>query len=70
VTVPRVNDKLHRPGNQGAQALLLGDLAAVGAKTPKVTEVLPLLYLHGRPAGISRLRSASSRVPQPGCRQR
>ena len=40
-----------RPGHRGAEAVLLGDLAAMGRKTPKVTEVLPLLYLHGLSSG-------------------
>ena len=41
----------HRPGHRRAAAVLLGDLAAVGRKTPKITEVLPLLYLHGLSSG-------------------
>ena len=41
----------HRPGHRRAEAVLLGDLAAVGRKTPKITEVLPLLYLHGLSTG-------------------
>jgi hypothetical protein len=38
----------HRRGDRGADAVLFGDLAAVGAEDPKITEVLLLLlYLHG-----------------------
>ena len=50
VVAPRVNDRRTdpRPANV---PVLLGDPAAVGRKTPKITEVLPLLYLHGLSSG-------------------
>ena len=47
VTAPRVNDRRVDPDTGERATVLLGDPAAVGRKTPKVTEVLPLLYLHG-----------------------
>ena len=41
----------HRPETGRAQAVLLGDPAGVGRKSPQVAEVLPLLYLHGLSSG-------------------
>ena len=35
VTAPRVNDKRTDPADRGAEAVLLGDLAAVGAQDPE-----------------------------------
>jgi transposase-like protein len=46
---PEGQRQAHRPGHW--EAVLLGDLAAVGAQDPKITEVLPLLYLHGLSSG-------------------
>ena len=47
VTVPRVNDKRVNPGNQRAAAVSSKILPAWSRKSPKVAEVLPLLYPHG-----------------------
>ena len=41
----------HRPRHRRAAAVLLGDPAAVVPQDPKITEVLPLLYLHGLSTG-------------------
>ena len=51
VTAPRVNDRRTDPDSGRADAVLLGDLAAMGAQDPAGHEVLPLLYLHGLSAG-------------------
>jgi len=40
-----------RPGHRAAQAFSSAILPAWVRKTPKVTEVLPLLYLHGLSSG-------------------
>ena len=47
----RVNDRRIEPGHRSAAAVLLGDPAALCRKTPKITEVRPLLYLHGLSSG-------------------
>ena len=50
VRASRVNDK--RVGEEGErQAVQLADPAEVRGRSPKVTEVLPLLYLHGLSTG-------------------
>jgi hypothetical protein len=41
----------HRPGHGRAEAVQLGDPAAWPRKTPQISEVLPLLYLHGLSSG-------------------
>jgi Transposase, Mutator family len=48
----------HRTGHRRAEAVLLRDPAAVVPQDPKITEVLPLLYLHGLSSGDF--------VPAPG----
>jgi transposase-like protein len=51
VTVPRVNDKRIDP-DTGARARFASVILPPWArKTPKITEVLPLLYLHGLSSG-------------------
>jgi transposase-like protein len=51
VTAPRVNDKRTDPVTGGRQRFSSAILPAWARKTPKVTEVLPLLYLHGLSTG-------------------
>jgi transposase-like protein len=51
VTVPRVNDKRADPGTGERMRFSSAILPAWARKTPKVTEVLPLLYLHGLSSG-------------------
>jgi transposase-like protein len=47
VVAPRVNDKRVDPDTGQRRRLRSAILPAWACKTPKVTEVLPLLYLHG-----------------------
>jgi len=51
VTVPRVNDKRTDPGTGERKRFSSAILPPWARKTPKVTEVLPLLYLHGMSTG-------------------
>ena len=51
VSVPRVNDKRTDPGTGERQRYSSAILPPWARKTPKVTEVLPLLYLHGLSSG-------------------
>jgi transposase-like protein len=51
VTVPRVNDKRTGPGTGERQRFSSAILPPWARKTPKITEVLPLLYLHGLSTG-------------------
>ena len=47
VTAPRVNDKRVNPETNERQRFSSKILPAWSRKSPKVAEVLPLLYLHG-----------------------
>jgi putative transposase len=51
VTAPRVNDKRTDPETGERQRFSSAILPAWARKTPKITEVLPLLYLHGLSSG-------------------
>jgi transposase-like protein len=51
VSVPRVNDKRTDPGTGERQRFSSAILPPWCRKTPKITEVLPLLYLHGLSSG-------------------
>jgi transposase-like protein len=51
VTAPRVNDRRTDPGTGERRRFSSAILPAWARKTPKVTEVLPLLYLHGLSSG-------------------
>jgi transposase-like protein len=51
VTVPRVNDKRTDPATGERMRFSSAILPPWARKTPKVTEVLPLLYLHGLSSG-------------------
>jgi transposase-like protein len=51
VTVPRVNDKRADPATGERQRFCSVILPPWCRKTPKITEVLPLLYLHGLSSG-------------------
>jgi transposase-like protein len=51
VTAPRVNDKRTDPVTGQRARFSSAILPAWARKTPKVTEVLPLLYLHGLSSG-------------------
>jgi hypothetical protein len=75
VTVARVNDKRADPGTGQRIRFSSAILPPWARKTPKVTEVLPLLYLHGlltmtppgqaeRTAHSAAGGAAGSRVPE------
>jgi transposase-like protein len=51
VTAPRVNDKRADPATGERKRFSSAILPPWARKTPKVTEVLPLLYLHGLSSG-------------------
>ena len=51
VTVPRVNDKRVDPDTGERKRFSSAILPPWARKTPKITEVLPLLYLHGLSSG-------------------
>jgi transposase-like protein len=51
VTVPRVNDKRTDPATGERKRFCSAILPPWARKTPKITEVLPLLYLHGLSSG-------------------
>jgi transposase-like protein len=51
VTVPRVNDKRTDPGTGERMRFSSAILPPWARKTPQVSEVLPLLYLHGLSSG-------------------
>ena len=51
VTVPRVNDKRTDPATGERKRFSSAILPPWCRKTPKITEVLPLLYLHGLSSG-------------------
>jgi transposase-like protein len=51
VTVPRVNDKRTDPATGERQRFASAILPPWARKTPQITEVLPLLYLHGLSSG-------------------
>src|SRR5881394_3155960 len=51
VTVPRVNDKRTDPATGERKRFSSAILPPWARKTPKITEVLPLLYLHGLSSG-------------------
>ena len=51
VTVPRVNDKRTDPGTGERKRFSSAIVPPWARKTPKITEVLPLLYLHGLSSG-------------------
>jgi len=69
VRAPRVNDKRVDPESGERQRFSSAILPAWARKSPQVTEVLPLLYLHGCLRVISVRRWSSSSVPAPGCRR-
>jgi transposase-like protein len=51
VTVPRVNDRRTDPATGERRRFASAILPPWARKTPKITEVLPLLYLHGLSSG-------------------
>jgi len=67
VTAPRVNDRRTDPATGERQRFSSAILPAWARKTPQVSEVLPLLYLHGLSTGTSCPRWRSSSAPAPAC---
>jgi transposase-like protein len=51
VTAPRINDKRTDPDTGQRRRFASAILPAWARKTPKITDVLPLLYLHGLSSG-------------------
>ena len=70
VTAPRVNDKRADPATGERKRFSSAILPPWARKTPQVSEVLPLLYLHGLSSGTSCPRSGSSSARMPGCQPR
>ena len=67
VTAPRVNDKRTDPATGERKRFSSAILPPWARKTPQVTEVLPLLYLHGLSSATSCRRSASSSARARAC---
>ena len=63
VTAPRVNDKRTDPGTGERLRFSSAILPPWARKTPQVSDVLPLLYLHGLSSGdfVPVLASSSAR---------
>ena len=66
VIAPRVNDRRVDPDTGERARFSSAILPAWCRKTPKITEVLPLLYLHGLSSGTSCPRWGSSSARRPG----
>ena len=64
VTAPRVNDKRVDDARASGAGSAARSCTPWARKTPKVTEVLPLMYLHGMSSG--RLRAGAGRVLRLG----
>jgi hypothetical protein len=70
VTVPRVNDKRTGAATGERRRFSSAILPPWARKTPKITGVLPLLYLHGLSSGDFVPALVSSWAHQPGCQRR
>ena len=70
VTGPRVNDKRVDPDSGQRQRFSSAILPAWARKSPQMTEVLPLLYLHGLSTSDFGPALGSSSGPVPGSRRR
>ena len=72
VTVPRVNDKRTDPDTGEWQRYSSAILPPWARRTPKVTEVLPLLYLHGLSSGdfVPAAGPVPAAARPPGCPRR
>ena len=70
VTAPRVNDRRSDPETGERRRFSSAILPAWCRKTPKVTEVLPLLYLHGLSTGDFVPALGQFSAPRPACRRR
>jgi hypothetical protein len=70
VVAPRVNDRRTDPVTGERCRFASAILPPWCRKTPKITEVLPLLYLHGLSSGTSCPRSGSSWAARLACPHR
>jgi putative transposase len=73
VRAPRVNDKRVDPDAGQRHRFSSAILPAWARKTPKISEVLPLLYLHGLSTGdfvpaLEQFLGSASGSPQPPSR--
>jgi putative transposase len=70
VRQPRVNDE--RIDEETGERVRISSeiLPAWCRRSPQVSEVMPLLYLHGPSPPTSRHRWSSSSAPATGCRRR
>src|SRR5258705_1907449 len=71
VIVPRVNDKRTSPATGERMRFCSAILPPWARKTPKITEVLPLLYLHGLSSGdfvpaLGQFRGSAAGRPAAG----
>lgn len=69
VKAPRVNDRRVDPDTGERKRFTSAILPAWARKSPQMSEVLPLLYLHGSRPAISGRRWSSSSGRVRGCRQ-
>ena len=69
VPQPRINDKPIESACGERQRFSSAILPAWERKSPRVAEVLPLLYLHGLSSSISGRRLSSSSAAGTGCRR-
>jgi hypothetical protein len=70
VTAPRVNDRRIDPDTGARARFASAILPAWCRKTPKITEVLPLLYLHGLSSGDFVPALGQFLGSRPGCPRR
>ena len=69
MVAPRVNDKRFDEAGQ-RRRFASAILPAWCRKSPQISEVLPLLYLHGLSTSDFVPASSSSSAPAPGCPRR
>jgi len=69
VRAPRVNDKRVDEATGERKRFASAILPAWARKSPRVAEVLPLLYLHGCPQATSARHWSSSWAPATACRR-
>ena len=70
VVAPRVNDRRTDPVTGARKRFSSAILPPWCRRTPKIAEVLPLLYLHGLSSGDSYRRWSSFWARRRGCRRR
>ena len=70
VTALRVNDRRVDPDTGARMRFCSAILPPWCRKTPKITEVLPMLYLHGLSSGDFVPALGSSSAQRPGCPRR